>query len=96
MPDQTDGNTKNRRSEQLIQVSAKATKAFNVRNIGTVRRVLFEKFDDEKGILEGHTDNYIKVYCIADDSHQFLDNFADIYLDSLYEDGILGKIITSV
>jgi threonylcarbamoyladenosine tRNA methylthiotransferase MtaB len=96
MPDQIDGNTKNRRSEQLIQVSAKATRTFNVRNIGTVRRVLFEKFDDEKGMLEGHTDNYIKVYCIADDSHQFLDNFADIYLDSLYEDGILGKIITSV
>lgn len=100
MKDQIDGNKKNERSTRLIEAASDAAVRFNKRNIGTVRRVLFEKFDEDAEMLEGHSDNYIKVYCKSDvgqaDPHNLLDRFADVHLDKLYKDGIEGRIIFSV
>ena len=51
-------------------------------------------------MLEGHSDNYIKVYCRPDvgpaDAKELLDGFADVYLEKLYKDGIEGRIVASV
>ena len=62
--------------------------------------MLFERFDEEAGMLEGHSDNYIKVYCRPDvgpaDAKELLDGFADVYLEKLYKDGIEGRIVASV
>lgn len=100
MKDQIDGNKKNARSSRLIDAASDAAIKFNERNTGTVRRVLFEKIDEETGMLEGHSDNYIKVYCSPDvgqaDASALLDGFADVYLEKLYKDGMTGRIVSSV
>lgn len=100
MKDQIDGNKKNERSAELISAASDAASRFNERNTGSVRRVLFERFDEEAGMLEGHSDNYIKVYCRPDvgpaDAKELLDGFADVYLEKLYKDGIEGRIVASV
>ena len=53
---------KARRSEELIRVADAAAKKFFARNLGSVRRVLLEQYDPKTGLLEGLSDNYIKVY----------------------------------
>ena len=92
MKNQVDGVIKNKRSEILIAHADKAAEAFCSRNIGTVRRVLFERMTDE-GLIEGYTDNYIRVYCNTDYPESLLDSFADVKLDSLYRDGLMGTVI---
>ncbi len=100
MKDQIDGNKKNERSARLIEAASEAAISFNERNAGTTRRVLFERFDEEAGMLEGHSDNYIKVYCKPDvgpaDPQELLDKFADVHLEKLYKDGMEGRIILPV
>lgn len=98
MKAQIDGNTKNERSGMLIEAAAKAACSFNEKNIGTVRKVLFERIDDKTGLLMGHSDNYIKVYCNPGTAKVsgLMDHFADVYLESLFEDGMMGQIIDYV
>lgn len=97
MKDQIDGNKKNERSKKLIQAASATADEFNRRNIGSIRRVLFERADKESGFIEGHSDNYIKVYCSIDsinDYESYIDNFADVYMEKTYDDGLIGKIVS--
>ncbi len=48
------------RSRQLMALSDHKKKEFYLKNSGTVRNVLFES-DNDKGMMNGFTDNYIKV-----------------------------------
>lgn len=99
MKDQIDGNKKNERSKKLIQAASEAAEEFNRRNTGSVRRVLFERLDEENGFIEGHSDNYIKVYCSIEgleDYESYIDNFADVYMEKLHSDGVIGKIVSSI
>ena len=61
-----DPEVKRRRSEKLIRIAEETAEKFYTAQMGTERRVLFEKFDEKTGLLEGLSDNYIKVYCKGD------------------------------
>ena len=92
MPDQVDSVTAARRSEALIELAAFETQAFFEKNRGTTRRVLFERITED-GLIEGYTDNYIKVYVKHDEAREYLDSFADVRLDAVYKDGMRGSIV---
>lgn len=81
---------KARRSEELIRISETAARRFYTQNIGAVRRILLEQYDPETGLLEGLSDNYIKVYCKGDESR--CNTFVDAELIELYRDGVKGRI----
>lgn len=81
---------KARRSEKLIRLSEEAAKNFFSKNIGSVRKVLLEQYDEKTGLLEGLSDNYIKVYCKGDPA--LCKTFVDIELIELYRDGVKGKM----
>lgn len=81
---------KTARSAELIRISDAAAKKFFTGNIGTTRRVLLEQYDKKTGLLEGLSDNYIKVYCEGGESQ--CNSFADVELIEFYRDGVKGRI----
>lgn len=82
---------KSRRSEELIRVADTAAKMFFTQNLGAARRVLLEQYDSKTGLLEGLSDNYIKVYC--EGGAERCNSFAEVELIELYRDGVKGRII---
>ncbi|MDD3167909.1 MAG: tRNA (N(6)-L-threonylcarbamoyladenosine(37)-C(2))-methylthiotransferase MtaB [Eubacteriales bacterium] len=82
---------KARRSVELIRISDTESRRFYKRNLGTARRVLLEQYDPKTGLLEGLTDNYIKVYCKGSENR--CNTFADVRLIELYRDGVKGEVI---
>lgn len=81
---------KARRSAELIKISDTVSRRFFTRNLGTSRKVLLEQYDNKTGMLEGWSDNYIKVYCSGDADR--CNSFAEVELIELYRDGVKGKI----
>lgn len=81
---------KARRSAELIRISDVVSEAFFLKNIGTIRTVLFERYDQDTGYLEGLTENYIKVYC--EGSEGLCNRFVKVHLIELYKDGVKGTI----
>lgn len=62
MKSQVDGNTKDERSKRIIELDLELEKKFRTRYLGRELPVLYEhKLDNEGGLYEGYTDNYIKV-----------------------------------
>lgn len=53
-------HTRHERTKMLRSLSFRKMRQFEKENIGTVRKVLFEG-EHGKGMMEGYTDNYIKV-----------------------------------
>lgn len=84
---------KSRRSDALHKLSEKAAESFCKRNLGTARRVLLEQYDANTGLLEGLSDNYIKVYCRGDET--LCNSFVNVELQKLYRDGVKGVVIHS-
>ena len=60
MPNQIDGNVKEERSRNLIELSDKNEKEYNERYIGREVEVLFEEpyVENGKRYMKGHTTNY--------------------------------------
>jgi len=90
MEGQVPPDVKAARSEALIRIAEESAARFFTENLGSTRRVLLERYDEETGLAEGLTDNYIKVYCEADES--LCNSFADVELIELYRDGVKGRI----
>ncbi|NJB85997.1 threonylcarbamoyladenosine tRNA methylthiotransferase MtaB [Lewinella marina] len=67
-----------RRNKMLQILSDKKRRAFYERHLGQTRPVLLEK-GKEEGLLQGFTDNYIKVSFPADDS--WINHLVDLELD---------------
>lgn len=81
---------KARRSAELIRLSEAASKRFFIENMGTARKVLLEQYDPKTGLLEGLSDNYIKVYCKGNADR--CNTFATVEMIELYRDGVKGEI----
>ena len=60
MPDQIQGDIKEKRSKKLIELSNENQKQYNQNLIGKDVEVLFEEKNKE-GYYKGHTQNYILV-----------------------------------
>lgn len=61
MNDQVQGEIKNKRSEQLIELGEKLTTKFHQEFDGKAMLVLYEDGNSGNGMYEGYTSNYIRV-----------------------------------
>ena len=85
MPDQIPDNIKKERVHRLQQVAEEMTRAFHVQYLGTKQKVLWET--RTKGVTDGVTDTYIRVYTKAD---VIPGEITEVKLERLYEDGVWG------
>lgn len=81
---------KNRRSETLHKIGAKAAEAFFQRNCGRIETVLLEEAYPGKNLVTGYSDNYTKVYvqCRPADAGGLMNQFVKVRLAEPYEDGM--------
>ena len=78
MPNQLDGNKKEKRSNKLIELSNSTENKHNQSYIGKTVKVLFEEFED--GFFKGHTTNYmmVKVAGVEGQSDKFVNKILDV------------------
>ena len=88
MPDQIENAEKERRAALAGQTAAALHKAFLSSQLGTEHDVLFEQ--PEKGYYTGHTMNYVKVYCNAENLRNELRR---VRVTALFEDGVLADLV---
>ncbi|GDX52370.1 tRNA (N(6)-L-threonylcarbamoyladenosine(37)-C(2))-methylthiotransferase MtaB [Bacteroidota bacterium] len=79
------------RNKILRQLSEKKRNHFYAEHIGTTRIVLFES-DEHNGLLEGFSDNYIKVKVPYHSS--LINNIFSVKLISAEDDYVIGEIIS--
>ena len=88
MENQVPGNIKEERSKKLIELSNRNELEYNSQYIGNEVEVLFE--EEKVGIYKGHTQNYIMVYCEAEEK---LDNkIKSVRCKKVMGDHILAEI----
>jgi len=80
------------RNKILRQLSEKKRTHFYAEHIGETRNVLFES-DEHNGMLEGFSDNYIKVKVPYHSS--LINNIFSVKLISPEDDYVIGEIISS-
>jgi threonylcarbamoyladenosine tRNA methylthiotransferase MtaB len=88
MPDQTPAALKGARAERLIRAGERSAAVFLGRESGSVRNVLPERVDPESGLLEGLTENGIRVYFEGDGA--LCGGFVRVRLSSPLKDGLRG------
>ena len=95
MTEQVSPQVKNRRSEILQQAGKEAQTSFCGKNAEQRRRVLFEEYLEESGMLTGFTDNYIRVYvpCEKGTAQPLLNAFREVRLIKSHQDGCIGLIL---
>ncbi len=86
--DQVPENVKKERVLRMQELADRKAEEFRRRFLGRRKPVLFET--DCKGIKDGLTDNYIRIYT---DAEVTLGEIYEVELQELYKDGIRGKVI---
>ena len=86
MPDQIEKAEKERRAAVAGETAAALHRAYLARQLGTEHDVLFEQ--TEKGYFTGHTMNYVKVYC---DAENLRNEIRRVRITALFEDGVLAE-----
>lgn len=76
-----------RRNKMLGILSEKKKRAHYERHLGEVRPVLLEKSKTD-GLLQGFTDNYVRVAFAAEDS--WVNHLVEMRLGEIGEDGLVG------
>ena len=91
MKPQVNGEIKNKRSQELIEVAEKLKLTFIKRRIGKIQDVLIEEKTviDEKSYWSGYTREYIRVYLQSDESLE--GKIVSAQLMGLFGDGMIGK-----
>ena len=88
MPNQVDGSIKEARSKKLIELSNENQKMYNQQLVGKKVEVLWE--ETKNGVIKGHTQNYILVYCQTDKK---IDNKIEkVICKKAEQDHILGEM----
>ncbi len=96
MEDQIDAKTKKERSAELARISDASTLEFLKSAIGSSRKVLFEEYHGESGMVSGYSDNYIKVYCpVCDEeqSQELLNTLREVVFTEVHLDGVKGRAV---
>lgn len=89
MPGQLGNAVKEARSAAAIAVAAEMNRAFREAMVGTVQEVLFEEQDGS--LWTGHAPNSIRVYAPGEALHN---QVLPVRITGLYEDGLLGELIS--
>ena len=87
MPDQVPEPVKKERVHRMQQLAAKKAAEFHAGFLGRTMNVLFET--EHKGITDGLTGNYIRVYT---DAPVVSGEIYAVKLERLYRDGIWGRV----
>ena len=90
MPDQIEKAEKERRAAVAGETAAALHRAYLTRQLGTEHDVLFEQ--TEKGYFTGHTMNYVKVYCRAENLRN---EIRRVRITALFEDGVLAEPVSA-
>ena len=90
MPDQIEKAEKERRAAVAGETAAALHRAYLARQLGTEHDVLFEQ--TEKGYSTGHTMNYVKVYC---DAENLRNEIRRVRITALFEDGVLAEPVSA-
>lgn len=95
MNNQVSPQIKNQRSEILMKKAEEAAERFIDRNLGTKRKVLFEEYHEDIGMISGLTDNYIRVYADASEmeKNNAINSIENVLLENRFLDGIKGVLI---
>ena len=90
MPNQIMPTIKKERSKELIEFAEKVSERFFVKNLGTVRQVLFEEYDEISNSVVGYTDNYIRSYlsCKEEEAKIYINKILNVSIDKLFQDGV--------
>jgi threonylcarbamoyladenosine tRNA methylthiotransferase MtaB len=91
MPDQVPAALKASRGEKLSRAGERSAAVFLRRNIGAVRSVLPERRERESGLLEGLTENGIRVRFAGEES--LCGGFVRVRLSAPMGDGLLGEML---
>lgn len=86
--DQVPENAKKERVLRMQALADRKAEEFRRRFLGRRKPVLFET--DCKGIKDGLTDNYIRIYT---DAEVALGEIYEVELQELYKDGIRGRVV---
>ena len=86
-------NVRHERNKILRQLSEKKLESFYASHIGETREVLF-MMDEENGMLEGFSDNYIKVKIPF--QSEWMKKIVAVELTEMRDDFVLGEISSSV
>lgn len=89
MENQVEENTKNIRSEKMIETGKILKKEFFEKYIGKTMTVLIER-ETEQGTFEGHTSNFIQVYAKGNGSEGKL---VDVTLTGYEDEFMTGEIV---
>lgn len=93
MPNQVDGNVKDKRSKALIELNAKNEGDFSKSLIGRELDVLIEQeVSGKQGIFEGYTRNYVKVE-ISNGNENMMGKIIPCEIEVANGDYVVGKII---
>ena len=90
MPDQIEKAEKERRAAVAGETAAALHRAYLARQLGTEHDVLFEQ--TEKGYFTGHTMNYVKVYCRAENLRN---EIRRVRITALFEDGVHAEPVSA-
>ena len=88
MPGQIEKAEKECRAARAGEVAAQLHHTYLARQLGAEHDVLFEQ--TEKGYFTGHTMNYVKVYCAAENLRN---EIRRVRITALLEDGVLAELI---
>lgn len=91
LPNQVDGNIKEERSRNLIELSNNMQNQKNNQYIGKTVKVLFEEY--ENGYYKGHTTNYMIVKVKAGEQEGYIDNIKEIKIteNETQTEELIGK-----
>lgn len=95
MENQVNNLIKKERSNRLIEEGNNASEKFFENNIGEVRKVIFEEYDEEAEAMVGYTDNYIRVYLEGKEYEleKYQNTLIDVCLMYSFRDGMKVKIM---
>ncbi|MBQ9890328.1 MAG: tRNA (N(6)-L-threonylcarbamoyladenosine(37)-C(2))-methylthiotransferase MtaB [Firmicutes bacterium] len=89
---------KKERAERLARAAQEQSEAFRKGLIGTVLRVLPEEpvLDASAAtgetVWRGHASNYTEVYFAAPSGKDMTEDFVDVIIQEIFEDGVSGKL----
>ena len=93
MPNQLDGNVKDKRSKALIQLNAKNEGDFSESLVGRELGVLIEQeVSNKPGVFEGYTRNYVKVE-IVNCNEDMIGNIIHCKIEEANGEYVVGKMI---
>lgn len=90
MPNQLSNKEKQDRVHRLEEVDREGNLAYRQAQIGRKDSVLWER-RNEKGLWEGLTPGYVRVYAQGPDGLRGV--MSEVVIEDVLEDGVAGKII---